>query len=137
MIPNEGLEHILELVTGDQARGYWIGLCEDDYDTIASDAVLADLTELSGAGYARQAVGGFGTWTSAAVSTTGWKVTSPAVTFTANGFDWSLARTMFLVNGASKLVAVQPVNGGAGIALADGASYDMSIVIQLNRVADA
>ncbi len=139
MMTTEGIRHLLELMSGDQARGYYIGWAEDDIESLSVASTLADLTELSGGGYARKAIGGAGLWTSAASSTgNGRKVTTPAAAFTASGFTWSLARTIFLATTASgtagKLVAVEPLNGGAGIALSDGASFDVTMTIQCTPV---
>ncbi len=137
MMTTEGIRHLLELMSGAQSRGYWLGWAEDDIASLSVASVLADLTELSGGGYARKAVSG--SWTSAASATgNGWKITTPAVTFTASGFTWNQAGVLFLATSlsgtAGKLVAVEALNGGAGIALSDGASIDVTMTVQCTPV---
>ena len=95
-IHEEGLEYILGLIT---AGNRDIGLCTDA--SLAEDAVLGDLTEVSGTGYARQTVS---TLTSASSGTNDWKVTTDEVTFTAAG-TWTGAKTVFVVTSTNKLLA--------------------------------
>lgn len=135
MLTTEGCQHLLEIMGQDQSPGYYMGLAEDDYAAVSIGATLADLTELSGGGYARQAVGGWHTWTGEAAADNGWKITTNTITFTANGFTWPLAQTLFLATTASgtagKLVAIAPVLGGAGVMISDGADFEMTMVFEL------
>jgi len=136
MIKSEGIQYLLELANGVQtkpAANYYIGLCEQAEDTISKSASLADLTELTGNGYSRQAVTADAAgMVSAPHGDSGRKLTSTEVTFTAAGGAWALAKTRFLATTADdsgKLISTEPVNSGAGIALADTESYDCTMVI--------
>ncbi len=71
---------------------FFIGLANDT--TIAKAAQLSDLTEVSGSGYARQAVT---TFTVATTETTNKKVTCDEKTFTATG-DWTAANFWFILS---------------------------------------
>lgn len=132
----EGLQFILDVAirqTQSVPASYYLGWCaESDLDDNAS---LADLTELSGNGYARVAIASNGTdWTSAAHSTNGRKVTSKVCTFTAAGGDWSAAGRWFLATTADdsgQLIASGPLASGSGVTLLTGQSYDVAIELRL------
>jgi len=113
---------------------FYIGWCEEAEDAIADNADLADLTELSGNGYSRQAVAsGAVDLTAAAYGTNGYKVTTKDVTFTASGGAWNLAKTRFLATSpddSGELLVKEPLNSGSGVALADGESYDCNMTLQ-------
>lgn len=127
----EGLQHLLEVVyTEEQSvpANYYIGLCEDA--SVAEDDNLASLTELSGNGYARQAVASDNTdFTSAATGTNDRKVTTKVVTFTASGGAWNGAVHAFLattIDDSGKLVAVAALS--VERTLQDEDSLQVSIV---------
>ncbi len=108
-VHQEGIQFLLELAfTAEQSAptNYYIGLATDA--SLAEDATLATLTEVSGTGYARIAVArGTDDFTSAATGTNDRKVTTKSVTFTAGG-TWTGANTWFLattIDGTGKLVA--------------------------------
>ncbi len=132
----EGLQHLLELMNGAQSKpaNYYMGACEDA--SLAEDANLAAITELSGNGYARVAIASNGTdLVSAAAGTNDWKLTTKVCRFTASGGAWNCAKTVFLattVDDTGKLVASVPINGGTGFTLADGQYFEESLVVQLN-----
>jgi hypothetical protein len=92
----EGLAYLLGLVT---AGNLSIGLCTDA--SLAEDATIASLTEVSGTGYGRIAV------TSLTIADTGTndkKATTNSVVFTAGG-TWTGAKTAFIVTSTNKLLA--------------------------------
>jgi hypothetical protein len=64
---------------------FYLGLCTDA--SVAEDAALADLTELSGNGYAREVIpaGSVTGFTSSVAGTNDWKVTTITVEFEASG----------------------------------------------------
>lgn len=137
MMKTEGIQFFMELANGEQSKPgsyYYVGLCEEAEDAIANTASLSDLTELSGNGYAREAVDADATGlVSAPSGTDGRSLTTPVVTFTASGGAWNQARTKFLattIDNTGKLISTEPVDSGAGVELADGESYecDMTIV---------
>ena len=135
MIRTQGIQFLFELANGQQTKpnNYYIGFCAEAEDDIPANAALADLTELSGNGYARQyiAADSIG-MVSAAAGTNGRALTTAEVTFTASGGAWSLAKTKFLATTADdsgKLMATEPINAGSGVALADGESYDVTMTL--------
>jgi len=135
-ICQEGLEYILEVAFPESQSvpaNFYIGLCEDA--TVAENAVLADLTELAGNGYARQLVPsqshiGF---LSAHTGTNDHKVTTTIETFLAAGGAWNGAVHAFLATSSDdsgKLIAAVALS--AERTLQDGDSLQVSIVLQLN-----
>ena len=135
MIKSEGIEFFLKLANGQIAKpaNYYIGLCEEAEDVISKTASLADLTELAGLGYSRQVVTADAAgMVYAPHGDSGGKLTSSEVTFTASGGAWNLAKTRFLATSSDdsgKLISTEPINSGAGIALADTESYDCRLII--------
>ena len=93
----DGLQFILEVTfTEEQSvpANFYIGLATDV--SLSETASLGDQTEVSGTGYARQAVASDNVdITSAATGTNDYKVTTKTVTFTAGG-TWTGAKTVFL-----------------------------------------
>ena len=131
----EGLQYLLEVaLTEEQSApaSFYMGLCEDD--ALNEDDGLADLTELSGDGYARVAVASDDAdLTSASVGTLDRKVTTKTCTFTADGGNWNGATKAFLAttaDDAGKLIASADL--GAERFLLDGDSLEVTMVIQLN-----
>ena len=128
----EGVQFLLEVAfTEEQSvpANFYVGLAEDT--ELAENAALADITELSGNGYARQAVAsstaGF---TSAATGTNDRKVTTITVLFSASGGAWNKIYTVFLATTADdsgKLIASAPINSGSGYTLADGENYEAAM----------
>lgn len=96
-IHQEGLQYILGLIT---AGNLSIGLCTDT--SLAEDATMASLTEVSGTGYARITVS---TLTAATTGTNDRKVTTNTVTFTGGVGGWTGAKTVFVVTSTNKLLA--------------------------------
>lgn len=134
-IKTEGIQFLFELISEVQSApaNYYIGWCEEAESDIADTANLASLTELSGNGYGRIAIASDGTdLVSAAGGVNGRTLTTKEVTFTAAGGVWNLAKTRFLATSADdsgKLIATEPINSGTGIALPDGQSYDMTMIL--------
>jgi hypothetical protein len=132
----EGLEYILEVAFSESQSvpaNFYMGLIEDA--SVAEDAVLTDLTELSGNGYARQAIpsGSHVGFTSETAGTNDRKVTTVTVTFTASGGAWNGATHCFLattVDDSGKLIAAAALS--VTRTLQDGDSLQVSMVIQLN-----
>lgn len=130
----EGLQHLQEVAYNEIQSvpvNYYIGLCEDA--SVAENANLAGLTELSGNGYAREAVASDNTdFTSASTGTNDRKVTTKTVTFTASGGAWNGAVHAFLattIDDTGKLVAVAALSTTR--TLQDGDSLQVSIVLTL------
>jgi hypothetical protein len=121
MIKREGIEYFLKLANGQAVKpaNYYIGLCQEAEDVISKSAALADLTELTGNGYSRQAVAADAAgMVYAAHGDNEGKLTTAEVTFTAVGGDWVRARTMFLAttsDNSGKLVSTQMIESGAGV----------------------
>jgi hypothetical protein len=132
----EGLQFLLEVAFSEEQSvpaDFYMGLCEDN--SLAENAALGDQTELSGNGYARQAIPsstvGF---TSASTGTNDRKVTTTTVLFSASGGAWNNAKTAFLATSSDdsgKLIASAEVNGGSGYTLADGENYECEMQITL------
>lgn len=131
----EGLQFLLEAAFSEEQSvpaNFYIGLCTDA--SVAEDAALADLIELSGNGYARQTVASDNTdFTSAGAGTNDRKVTTKTVTFTASGGAWSGAVHAFLattIDDTGKLIAAAALSTTR--TLQDGDSLQVSMVLQLN-----
>lgn len=136
MIHTEGLQFILDVAIREAQTApaaYYLAWCTET--ALDQNASLADLTELTGNGYARVAINSDGTdWTSASAGSTARKVTSKACTFTAAGGNWSAAGSWFLATTADdsgKLVASGPLNSGVGVTLLDTQKYDVAAVVTL------
>ena len=86
----EGLENLFDTYFATPGD-YYVGLCSDS--VIAKDAVFTDLTEVSGSGYAKNALT---TLTTSTYSTDDIKVTANEVTFNATG-TWTEAVLWFVV----------------------------------------
>lgn len=100
-IHTEGLAYLLGLIT---AGNLSIGLATDA--SLAEDATMTSLTEVSGIGYERQTVSSL---TPAGTGTNDRKVTTNTVTFTAGG-NWTGAKTVFVVTSTNKLLASAPLS---------------------------
>ncbi len=110
----DGLQFILEVTfTEEQSvpANFYIGLATDV--SLSETASLGDQTEVSGTGYARQAVASDNVdITSAATGTNDYKVTTKTVTFTAGG-TWTGAKTVFLattLDDTGVLIASAPLS---------------------------
>lgn len=112
----QGLQHLLELLSARQTvpANYYIGLATDA--SLAENAALTDITEVSGTGYGRQtiAVSTVGFPTSQTAGTNDWQTILKQVTFSAGG-DWTGAKTWFLTTAAS---------GTSGVLVASGPLAD-------------
>lgn len=114
-VHQEGLQYILETAFSEEQSvpaNFYMGLCTDA--SLAETASLGDQTEVSGTGYARQAVASTSVgFVSASTGTNDRKVTTIEVTFTAGG-TWTGAKTAFLattVNDTGKLIASEQLSG--------------------------
>jgi hypothetical protein len=132
-VHTEGLQFLLEVSFSEEQSvpaSFYIGLATDA--SLAEDASLGDQTEVSGTGYARQAVASDNTdFTSASTGTNDRKITTKTVTFTATG-TWTGAKTVFLastVNDTGKLIASAPLSGT--ITLNNGSTLQVAIQITL------
>ena len=131
----EGLQFLLEVAFSEEQSvpaNFHVGLATDA--SLAENASLASLTEVSGSGYARQAVASDNVdITSAAAGTNDRKVTTKTVTFTATG-TWTGANTVFLCSVASgtagKLIASAPLS--ATRTLHNGDTLQVAVEVQLN-----
>ena len=130
-----GLQYLLEVALTEEQTApanFYIGLATDA--SLAEDATLATLTEVSGTGYARQAVASNNTdLTSASAGTNDRKVTTKTVTFTAGGV-WTGANTVFLattVDGSGKLIASAPLSTTRTLAVSGDT---LTIAMELNLV---
>jgi len=133
-VHTEGLQFLLEVVFSEEQSvpaNFYFGLAEDT--ELAENAALADITELSGNGYSRQAVAsstaGF---TSASTGTNDRKVTTLTALFTASGGAWNTAYTVFLAttsDDSGKLIASAPINSGSGYTIGDGENYEVAMEI--------
>jgi hypothetical protein len=134
-IRTEGIQFLFELANGVQSipANYYIGWCEEAEDDIPDNASLSDLTELTGNGYARQALTADAAgMISSSWGTNGRSLTTDEATFSADGGDWNLAKTKFLatsLDDTGKLIMTEPLNSGSGVALEDGASYDVAMTL--------
>ena len=117
----EGRQWIFEVCFTEEQSvpdNLYVGLCTDT--SIAENAVLADLGELSDTDYERFAlVTSTADWTSAATGTNDRKMTSDTVTFevVSSGVTWTKAESWFLattINDSGKLIASGPLNSGSG-----------------------
>jgi Tfp pilus assembly major pilin PilA len=133
LIHTEGLQFMLEVCFTKQQTvptNYYIGLATDallvDTDT------LSTLTEVTGTGYARQAVASGATdFTSASTGTNDRKITTKSVTFTATASDWTGAKTVFLctvTSGTSgKLIQYAPLSATRTLANGDTLTVALEI----------
>ena len=132
-VHEEGLQAILETYFGgasSKPATLYVLLVSDT--SIADDADLGDLTEVSGDGYARQSiVNSVGNVTSAETGTHDWKVTLATVTFVAAG-TWTIARRWVLATSADnsgKLVASDVLTDG-DVTLEAAGELAVPVVIQ-------
>ena len=128
----DGLQWMLEVCFTEEQTvpaSFYIGLATDA--SLAETASLGDQTEVSGTGYARQAVASNSTdITSAATGTNDYKITTSTETFTAGG-TWTGAKTYFLattVNDTGVLIASGPLS--ETITLED--TDTLTIAVQVN-----
>lgn len=132
----EGLQFLLELLSARQSvpADFYIGLATDA--SLAEDAGLTDITEVSGTGYARIAVEDtdVGFPTSATAGTADWHTTTKQVTFTGGAGGWTGANTAFLCTVSSgtsgKLIASGPLSSTR--TLAEGDTEKVTMDLQLN-----
>lgn len=113
-VHTDGLQFILEVTFSEEQSvpaNFYMGLATDA--SLAEAANLGDQTEVSGTGYARQAVASSNVgFTSAATGTNDRKTTTVAVVFTAGG-AWTGAKTVFLattLNDTGVLIASAPLS---------------------------
>lgn len=132
----EGLEYLLKATFSEEQTvpaNYYIGLATDA--SLAETATLADLTEVSGTGYARIAVASDDTdFTVADAGTNDKKATTKAVQFTGGAGGWTGAQTVFLCDVASgtagKLIASEQLSTTRTLSESD--TLDVAMAVQLN-----
>jgi len=129
----EGLQFLLEVAFSEEQSvpaNFYIGLATDA--SLAEDAALTDLTEVSGTGYARQSVASNNTdFTSATHGTNDRKTTTKSVTFTAGG-TWTGANTAFLAttsDNTGKLICSAPLSQTRTLVNTDTLSFDFQIAL--------
>lgn len=113
----------------------YVALVKDT--SIAENATMADLTELTGVeapGYARQAIPcNSSNWSEAGTGTNDRKVTNSPVTFAAVGGDWPGAYMAVLTTEetgtACPLLASDQLNAGSPVAPLDGQSFDVDFTL--------
>jgi hypothetical protein len=130
-VHTEGLQFMLEVSFSEEQSvpaNFYIGLATDA--SLAEDASLGDQTEVSGTGYARQAVASDNVdFTSASTGTNDRKITTKTVTFTAGG-TWTGANTVFLattINDTGKLIASAPLSETRTLVVDDTLTVAMQI----------
>ena len=131
----EGLQHLLELMSARQSvpADYYIGLATDA--SLAEDATLASVTEVSGTGYARIAVEdtSVGFPTSEVTGTNDWRTITKQVTFTGGAGGWTGANTAFLCTVGSgtsgKLIASGPLSSTRTLAEGDTEKVTMTLTL--------
>lgn len=124
---DEGEARIANVLFGSQAVDtvYYMGLYKNGSEP-AETAVLTDLTEVSGSGYARKSLnrGSFSITDSVA--------TYAEQTFTASGGDWGDVTGYFIANSADnsgQLMWVESFSGGA-YNITDGSSLKITPSIE-------
>jgi len=130
----EGRQYIQEvLFTGQiaKASNLYVGLCTDL--TIAENASLAGLTELTDTDYERYTLAStIVGWTSAGTGTNDRKITSNGISFSAvtSGVTWTKAESWFLastVADTGKLIMSGPLNSGSGWTVTEGEDLTFDI----------
>jgi len=132
----EGLQHLLELLSHRQETpaDYYIGLAVDA--SLAENASLASITEVSGTGYARLLVEDttVGFPTSESTGTNDWRTILKTVTFTGGAGGWTGANTAFLCTVSSgtagKLIASFPLSSTR--TLAENDTLDITMTLELD-----
>jgi hypothetical protein len=124
-----GLQYLLEVAFTEQQSvpaSFYRGLGTNT--SLADGATLASIAELSGDGYARDALASDGIdWDGEGIGVGDYQAVSKESTFSAAGADWVRARIDFLattVDGTGKLLGWRPVQEGSGYILPDGENYD-------------
>lgn len=102
------LESVLRNDQADLGGGFFVGLCSNE--TVSRETTLADLVEVTGDGYSRQALQRNGTdWNESAEQPDCLSLRSKEVSFSASG-KWSPFTRLFLCTSASgtsgKLLAI-------------------------------
>lgn len=130
----EGIELMLEeFFQGATApTQFYLGLATNT--SLAENAALTDISEVTGTGYSRQLVerSAVGWPTSEASGTNDWRVITKEVTFTATG-TWTTANTLFLAttnDNTGKLIASAEISPGR--TLGNGDSLQATESIQIN-----
>ena len=130
----EGRQFLLEVAfTAEQSAPaiYYVGLCTDT--TIAENASLSGLTELTDTGYARSALlRGALAFASAGTGTNDRKITTSGISFlaTTSGVTWTKAESWFLAStiaDTGKLIASGPLNSGSGWTVTEGEELSFDI----------
>ncbi len=131
----EGLQFLLEVAFSEEQTvpaNFYMALGSDGDPTEGEG--LADITELTGNGYARQLVASDNTdMVTSAAGTGDYKVTTKTVTFTASGGAWTAANVVYLattVDNTGKLIASATISPAR--TLQDQDTLDVSLIIQLN-----
>jgi len=132
----EGRQWLFEVAFSEEQTvpdNFYVGLCTDS--TIAENAALASLTELTDTDYARDTIPSTAVgWVSAGTGTNDRKVTSSSVEFAVvtSGVTWTTAESWFLAttsDDSGKLLASGPLNSGSGWTLTEGQTLNFDIEI--------
>lgn len=134
MLHTEGEEHLLKCTFSEEETppaNYYMGLSTDA--SIAKDASLGNVTEVSGGGYARQAIASDNVdFTIETHGTNNRRAAAAEQTFAASGADITGARTWFIattVDNTGKLIASAAVIN-APLTIPDGS--DHGIIARIN-----
>lgn len=133
-VHQEGLQYFAEVgATGQQTKAdnFYVGLMAEA--SLAENAGLSALTEVTGVGYTRQAVPATALGiTSQAGGTNDWRLVLSQVTFTAGG-TWDTANGWFIattVDGSGKLIASGALSQPR--TLGNGDSLNVTPTIEFN-----
>ena len=134
IVPNVGEEAFIKMIAqADTAvvtagGNFYMGLCTNT--NVGPTAILSDLSEMSGGGYARKAIERNTTGFPTIDSTNGiYRAASKTVNFAASGADIGPFTRAFLCNVASGTVGTLLAISGelpAAVTIADGNNQDMT-----------
>lgn len=132
----EGLQFLLECLSEVSVipATYYVGLATDA--SPAENATVADLTEISDAGYARQTINSDDTdMVSSGAGTNDFKMTLKTVNFAnSSGNPWTAVNIAFLTDksdDSGSLISSGPVTNAPNT-IADGEDMDVTMTLQLN-----
>ena len=133
-IHTEGRQWMYEVCFSEEQSvpvNFYVGLCTDS--SLAENAVLADVSELTDTDYERWALASAAAyWTSAGTGTNDRKITSGNVSFqvTTSGVTWTKANMWFLAttsDDSGVLIASGDLNSGSGWTLSEPDELNFNI----------
>ena len=128
---NEGKDVLLERILNDvdtNRTSFYMGLFTNAAGLIET-SVLTDITELSGNGFAEVEIP-YADWTvSSNGAGLGYKVTSPEITFTASGGNWTGITGAYIRSEGVADKLVHFCYSGSSVGVTDGDSYKVTAVI--------